>query len=216
MTAKENLLKELESLGVRADGRKIRSDKNKSRGNYVRHTSAKRSDAGKKRNKYDISTPNHNKRVFEQFLNLHTDKSTGEDDLPRDVNMIFSPNVTSYYKEIKSQSGYTYKSAVKRNNHPEYLRWKWYFSEYENAETVADRNYWRLSICNWYFIKPEDIDVWTYDEWAWAYYSYISGEENRLTKNKKILSYDSLIKGEYGKIVFDENGDIIWERKQKY
>ena len=211
MTNKSQLLNELEGLGIRADGRKIRGDKGKPRKPYVKHTSAPRADAGKKRDSYNTQSAQHNRRIFEQFIRAHTNQVTG-DDLTRDANMIFPPNVDSYYKTVKGKNG-TYKSSVKRANHPEYLRWKWYFAEYQEAKDEVEKFKWIQQICLWYFILPKDIDNWTYDEWAWCYYSYIAGEENRNKWHKKILSYDDFLKGKYGQIVFDGNGDIVWDRK---
>lgn len=215
LSDKTALLEELESLGIRADGRKIRNDKGKTRSSYIRHTSAPRADAGQKREKYNSKSADYNRKVFEQFLRSHTSLDSG-DDLVRDDNMIFPPNINSYYKSVKTKTGYSYRSSVKRANHPEYLRWKWYFAEYENAPTKELKEKWKNHICKWYFIKPRHIDLWTYDEWAWCYYRDIAGaynyREDTLGHCTIYLDYDKFVKGQYGQIEFDNEGEIIWKR----
>lgn len=201
----EELLAELEELGITKTGRKVRSDKGQPRESYVRSL-IPRADKGLARKQY-VQTPAYYKNLFNRFIETHA----GEyDSLQRDDNLIFPPQITSYYKKITKPDGSTYRSSVVRDNHPEQLRWQWWFSELEAA---ADKTYWMNRICDWYFIKPEDIDAWTYVEWSWAYYYRIAGHQNRYNvEHKAILSYDAYLAGKYAFPEMDDKGNIVWRR----
>lgn len=217
---KADLLKELASLGVHpTSGRKVRADKGKTH-NY---SSLPRADKGKKREKYSQTSPAYLKKVFFDLLRKNTPEELGEgDQLVRDANMIFPPNVTHYYKTVTvrermtidkrtgnsvQRPAYTYKSSQPKKSHPEELRWRWYFAEYRNNPEE-----WLQRICDWYFIYPHDIDMWTYPEWAYSYVSQINGHPNRKPYEQQILSYDEFAAGKYGKISYTSKGEIIWPK----
>jgi len=209
MKTKDELLQELEALGIGKTGRKLRTDKSQSRGSYTRSSQA-RADKGQSRANY-VKTAAHYKQAFASFILAHTTE-TG-DLLTRDSNEIFPPQITNYYKLITTKTGLSYRSSVKRINHPELLRWRWWFMEWADAVNTATKDMWTTRICDWYFIKPEDLEVWTYEEWSWAYYTQIGGRYNRLIElrmGRIILSYESSMNGEYGIPERDKNGDIIW------
>jgi len=209
MKTKAELLAELEELGVNKAGRKVRDDKGQPRGSYTR-SSAPRRDKGKPRTNYSKTAAYH-KASFASFIQANVNESG--DLLTRDYNEIFPPYITKYYKLITTKAGKTYKASVKRNNHPEALRWRWWFTEWSEAYDPREKDIWQRRMCNWYFIKPEDLSVWTYNEWAWAYHNQINGHINRLTEDKIILSYDDYMNGKYGVPQYDKAGDIIWEVK---
>lgn len=199
---KDKLLAELEELGVHPSGRKVRADKGQSRNNYKR-SGAPRSDLGQSRETY-TKTAAYHKKIFNTFLRGHTNPDGTGDNLMRDPNGIFPPNVTNYFKVTISR-GMMYKTSTKRRNHPELLRWQWWMAEYkENSSEWVNR------ICKWYFIKPEDIELWTYTEWAWAYVKAISSRDNRATPTPIILSYNDYLDGVYGMPKFDDKGETIW------
>ena len=71
------------------------------------------------------------------------------DTLTRDANMIFPPNTTHFYKPVhvkastyldkktgirQQRNEYSYVTSRERPNHPEELRWRWWYREYKNAE----------------------------------------------------------------------------------
>lgn len=204
--SKEQLLDELEELGYTRTGRKRRSDIGKSR-DYT-PSSKPRADKGRKREIYN-KTAAHYRRVFTTFITAHTTE-TG-DNLSRDANDIFAPQVTHYFKEVAGRNDSSYRSSVKRANHPEELRWRWWMQEYREADE-ASQPVWTLRLCNHYFIKPEDIMDWTYREWAWAYYNEISGHPNRFVSNPKIISYDDYLSSSYGYPPLDNEGEIVWPK----
>lgn len=196
---KQELLKQLKELGVHPDGRKVRSDLGQSRGSYTPSTKP-RTDKGKQRKHYDTTSPRYHKKRFQDILRFHTNEYLGlGDHLVRDANLIFPPTTTNKFKTITVPErirpdgtiipGYSYKSSVAKGYHPEELRWTWFFAEYEQAPTQKDKDEWLRKICRWYFIKPEEIDLWNYQLWATEYTTHIAGHENRLTKDKIILSY---------------------------
>lgn len=173
---REELNSELKALGLHPSGRKIRSDKGKSH-DYPSER-IERSDTGGTRLSYDSESPKVQKRKFQLFLHQHTSE-TG-DELVRDVNMIFPPGITNYFKKVTTKSGHTYRSSVKRTAHPEQLRWNWFQAELASAKTTEEQELWRGRIATWYFIKPEHaLYHWTYSEWADAYQHYIASHANR-------------------------------------
>lgn len=204
---KEELLEELKKLGINEAGRKIRSDAGKPRGKYNR-TNKLRADVGVSRLEYK-KTPIYYKNEFIAFVASHT-KENG-DELGRDLNLIFPPQVTNYYKLIAPPGRIPYYSSVRRAIHPEAMRWRWWFAELAAA---SDKQLWQKRICDWYFIKPEDLEAWTFDEWSWAYYTQIGGHNNR-RPDRIILSYDTYLKGEYGRPTLDEEANIIWPTSEK-
>ena len=224
MKSKEDLLKELQELGVHPTGRKVRADKGANH-DYVRTQTTPRADKGKTRLKYSKESPKYVKKLFFELLRKNTDAELGEgDNFIRDNNMIFPPNVTQYYKKITvkphtrvdkrtgslmQQEGYSYRTSRKKNSHPEELRWRWYMAEYKQAKNKEDELIWQKRICEWYFILPDDIDIWTYQEWAWSYVKHIGGIYNR-TDNPIILLYDSYVIGNYGIPNWTLDGEIIW------
>lgn len=116
MNDKEALLQELEALGIHRSGRKVRSDKGKEHP-YVRKTKLPRLDKGLKRVKYDTTSAAYHKKVFVTFLRSNTDMERGEgDNLIRDINLIFPPQTTNYYKKVVVKD-HTYRSSQKRKNH---------------------------------------------------------------------------------------------------
>lgn len=204
MKTKEELLQDLQDLGIDVTKkvRKPREDAGLPRGVY-----APRSDKGKTRGSY-INTAAKYRAVYEKMLKSHKTDEDGEDNLTRDRNDIFPPNMNRFYKLIKSKDREYYSSALKPA-HLEQARWRWLMAEY-----AEDPEAWRDHISKWYFIKPDEIDLWMYTEWAWAYVHYIAGEENRLTEDKLILSYADYMAGEYGgHPKFDSRGEIIWTDK---
>lgn len=205
---KDQLLTELNQLGLHPSGRKIRSDKGKP------HTPSRqpRSDQGQNRQDYTTSGSAHNKRVFQTFLLSHSGPSG--DDLIRDTNMIFPPHITSYFKIVKSRLGQTYSSSVKRQNHPEQLRWRWWFSELQSANNQTDKDYWTKHICDWYFIYQYDLSFWTYSEWAYAYHTQIAGHPNRTPHDRIMLSYTDYLDGLYGIPTYDDKGEVIWSKSR--
>lgn len=202
MTNRDELLKELKELGVHESGRKVRADKGQSRGDYKR-SGIPRADAGQARESYVRSAAYHNK-IFNTFLRAHLAPDGNGDNLMRDVNGIFPPNITNYFKMTASR-GIHYKSSIKRRNHPELLRWQWWMAEFDESP-----DQWRDRISKWYFIKPDEITSWTYTEWAWAYVTAISSHNNRGIPEPIILSYEDYLDGRYGMPTFDEKGDTIW------
>lgn len=212
--SKDELLKELQALGVRSDGRKIRSDKGKSRPKYNRLHTPPRSDKGFSRPHYSKEGPRYHERIFTQFITAHVDPTGFGDNLTRDTNMIFPPHITSYYKLITRVDGTTYRSSVRRRNHPEELRWNWFMAEYRHNPKD-----WEELVCNWYFITKEDLryGMWTYNEWAWSYVNAISGHPNRVQDGVEshmvvTLLYDAFAEGAYGQIQYDDNGLVDWSK----
>lgn len=237
---KEQLLNELAQLGQHQSGRKVRSDKGKSRGIYAprsdigqsrgqyaprqssrsdkgksrgqyasrsdigqsRGQYASRSDIGSKRDGYSKKASFH-KKAFQQFLLSNTTEYG--DTLFRDANMIFPPNITNYYKRVTTKTGQSYRSSVSRKNHPELLRWRWWFAEWLEAGSHEEKKVWTDKICDWYFIHSDELDLWTYNEWAWAYYKTINGNPNR-GNDRIILSYGIEIP------TYDEKGEMIWPK----
>ncbi len=199
------LLKELAALGVNMKTgkppRKQRSDIGKVRGVY-----APRSDIGQPRGSY-VNTAAKYKAVYDKMLKGHKVAGSGDgaDTLTRDYNDIFPPNLTRYSRLMHSQDREYYTSALKPA-HLEQARWRWMMAEYQ--ENPAE---WGPRIAAWYFIKVDEIDMWMYTEWAWAYVNYISGVENRLNPTPLVLIYADYVAGEYnGRPVFDKRGEIIW------
>lgn len=208
MKTREELLAELGKL-THPDGRKVRSDRGLPRQSYKKR-SGERIDKGQPREVYSTEGPGYHKRLFTQFISLHLDPSGVGDTLTRDVNMIFPPHVTSFYKLVRPKNAPAYRSSVKRKNHPEELRWNWFMAEYK-----ADPVKWEDIVSDWYFITPEDLrlGLWTYNEWAWAYTEAIDGHENRISDhNKVILLYDAFAEGAYGYVKYDNKGDIVWKK----
>lgn len=201
---KQLLLEELEKLGVHKTGRKVRSDKGQDREPY-NTSNLPRIDKGLKRDKYAKFSDWHRK-VFQQFLEAHTDPEGYGDNLTRDSNGIFPPRITSYYKTIKSRTGIVYSSSVKRRRHPEQLRWNWWMAAY--AEKPEE---WLKKICDWYFIEEKDIALWTYNEWAWSYVKTIDGVFSR-GKDSPKLSYEDFLNGKYGWPEYDAKGNILWAK----
>ena len=176
---KEDLLKQVSELGYDpSTGRKRRSDIGK-----PRHNVKPRSDKGVTRDKYVTDTASYNKGLFQRTLVAARNPDGDGDSLIRDANMIFPPNITNFYKEVKvtnpNKETYSYRSSVRRANHPEEQRWSWWFKELREANSNAAKQRWVDKICKWYFIRPEDIDLWTYGEWAWCYFNVIAGHFNR-------------------------------------
>lgn len=205
MTDKDELLKQLEKMGVDPSKkiRKPRADAGLSRTTYK-----PRSDRGKQRGSY-INTPAKYKAVYERMLTAHaTDDGRGGDTLTRDNNGIFPPYLNRQYKLTRGKDR-DYINSVVKAAHIEQARWRWLMAEYaENPDQ------WRDHISNWYFIKPQEIDLWMYTEWAWAYVYYIRGDENRLITDPKILSYDDYLAGKYnGRPKFDSKGELVWDLK---
>jgi len=201
MKTKEDLLKELEAMGVPTDKapRKPRSDRGGVRGVYQ-----PRSDKGQARESY-INTAAKYKVIYERMLTSHKTTEDGGDTLTRDKNDIFPPNLDHFYKLIKSKDRVYYANAIKPA-HLEQARWRWLMAEYE--ENPAQ---WEDHIAKWYFIKPSEISMWMYTEWAWAYVNEIRGIENRLTATPVILDYADYMAGLYnGYPNFDKRGDVIW------
>jgi len=200
----DELEEELKKQGIGKTGRKLRSDAGQLRGKYQR-SDKPRADAGKPRTDYN-KTPIHHKNIFTTFIAAHTNENG--DELGRDSNLIFPPQVTNYYRLISVAGRLPYYTSVKRGIHPEAMRWRWWFAEFEAA---TDKTLWTKRICDWYFIKPEDLGAWTFDEWSWAYYTQIGGHQNRVPE-RIILSYEEFLKGKYTMPTLDAEGDIIWLR----
>lgn len=200
--SKEDLLKELEAMGVPTDKppRKPRSDRGEIRGIYK-----PRSDKGKVRGSY-INTAAKYRAVYEKMLTSHQTEQDGYDTLNRDKNMIFPPNQNKFNKLIKGKDRTYYTKAVKPA-HLEQARWRWFMAEYEeNPEE------WAKKISDWYFIQEDEISMWMYTEWAWAYVHVIGGDENRLCDNPIIMKYDDYVAGLYGGYPnFDARGEIVWK-----
>lgn len=208
--SKDKLLAELESLGVNpTTGRKKRSDAGVPRGpNKV--VGKIRSDTGRKRSNYN-KTAAFYRKVFQTFINAHTD-AEGNDDLTRDYNSIFSLKATHYYKLVTSKDGSSYRTSTKRNNHPEKLRWRWWMAALREARESGDADaieLWTSRITTWYFVKSDELDMWTYDEWAWSYVKAIGGHPNRGSMPQQLL-YNDYMAGFYGRPRYDEKGDLIW------
>lgn len=201
---REELLEELKQRGINENGRKMRADKGKTRERYTR-TDKPREDKGKPRVTYN-KTALYYKNMFTSFIEVHSTQSG--DSLSRDENLIFPPEITNYYKLCAPPGRMPYRASVRRPNHPESLRWRWWFTELEEA---SDKTLWTKRICDWYFIKPIDLEAWTYDEWSWAYYTQIAGHENRMVLDKIILSYDDYLAGKYTKPTLDDEANIIWK-----
>ena len=211
MSNKDDLLKELKELGVHGSGRKKRSDAGKPRNQYIRKTDQPRADAGKSRPKYD-KTPAFYRNTFHRFLNHHTTEDG--DNLTRDNNGIYPPHITHYYKLIRPLNAPAYRSSVKRPAHPQKLHWQWWISAYQQEKDPDEKAKWARRISQWYFIKPSEIDLWTYDEWAWAYHTQINGDYNRPPVVKSfILSYDDYVDGKYTLPTLNEEGEIVWRNQ---
>ena len=204
MKTKEELLEDLAKLGVDPSKRprKPRSDAGEIRGEYK-----PRNDKGKLRGSY-INTAAKYKAVYERMLASHkTGSGDGEDSITRDPNDIFPPNMNHYTRVVAGKDR-IYYSNVLRPAHLEQARWRWLMAEY-----AADPDKWRAHIAKWYFIREEEIEQWTYTEWAWAYVNHIASAENRLTDLPQLLQYEYYINGWYnGRAVFDERGDIVWPK----
>ena len=199
--SKEQLLDELEELGYTRTGRKRRSDIGKSR-DYT-PSSKPRADKGRKREIYN-KTAAHYRRVFTTFITAHTTE-TGDNLRELMISLLLEPIISK-----RLPVGMIAVIVVKRANHPEELRWRWWMQEYREAD--ASQPVWTLRLCNHYFIKPEDIMDWTYREWAWAYYNEISGHPNRFVSNPKIISYDDYLSSSYGYPPLDNEGEIVWPK----
>lgn len=212
MKDKDDLLKELKDLGIHETGRKVRTDVGQPHF-YIRTTNTPRTDKGIPRQNYNSEGPAYHKKILELFIRLHTDQELGlGDDLTRDENLLFPPNMTNFYKKIKTKK-YEYSSSQRRENHPEELRWNWYMAEYNYAIDDIAKKLWLDRICIWYFIIPEDIDLWTYKEWSWAYVTQVGGHQIRTPKCEFKLLYTEYAKGTYGKIKYDDQGNVIFNRK---
>ena len=201
---KDELIATLKELGIGETGRKIRTDAGKQREHYVR-TDKPREDKGKIRVNYN-KTALYYVNMFTSFIKVHS-RENG-DELSRDDNLIFPPEITNYYKLCTPPGRMPYRASVRRPNHPESLRWRWWFAELNEA---VDKTVWTKRICDWYFIKPEDLEAWTYDEWSWAYYTQIAGHQNRMVPDKIILSYEDYLSGKYTMPTLDEEANIIWK-----
>ena len=207
MKTKEEMLEELQALGVDPvtgkPPRKARSDAGASRAEYK-----PRNDIGKSRSVYTRTAAKY-KAIYEKMLTNQLVDGTeeGADNLTRDKNSIFPPNLIKISKLIKLADREYITNAIKPA-HLEQARWRWLMAEF-----ATDPDKWRDHISKWYFIKPDEIESWTYTEWAWAYVYHISGEENRLTAHPLVLSYEDYVKGLYnGHPDFDKRGDIIWPK----
>jgi hypothetical protein len=205
---REELLREIADLGVnpKKPVRKRRADAGMPRASYK-----ERSDKGQPRGSY-INTAAKYKNIYERMLKGHAIDSSdeGADTLTRDNNGIFPPNLNHFYK-ITRYKDREYVNSVLKPAHIEQARWRWMLAE-EN-ENPLTRKQWRERIAKWYFIKSEEIEQWTYTEWAWAYVNHIGGSENRLIANPVILSYDDYLSGQYnGRAQFDAKGEIIWTK----
>jgi len=207
--SKAELIAELEKLGVPKNGRKPRSDAGKTRGQYIR-TGEPRADLGHVRGRYTKS-PMFYKNQFISFIASHSGEHG--DDLQRDENLIFPPEITNYYQLVRATGRAPYYASVRLSSHPEALRWRWWFTEMANAANEEDKKTWEKRICDWYFIKWSDLDLWTYDEWAWAYYSRIAGWNNRIA-DRIILVYFDYLDGAYGMLLRDEKANTIWKRPE--
>lgn len=203
----DQLEEELRKQGIGKTGRKLRSDAGKPRGSYNR-SEKPRADKGQPRFKYS-KTPLYYKNAFVAFIAAHSNAADNNDELARDANLIFPPHITNYYKLCTPPGRLPYRASVRRASHPESLRWRWWFSELYAA---IDKTAWTKRICDWYFIDPQDLDAWTYDEWSWAYYTQIGGHDNRHT-DRITLSYQAYLDGIYGRPVLDNEANIIWEAK---
>lgn len=204
--SKDDLLKELKELGVHPSGRKVRADVGGSHERLV-IASKPRKDKGKSRGSY-TKTAAYHRRIFNTYVEAHITEFG--DNLTRDVNEIFPPNVDSYYKLITTKDGQTYRSSVKRRNHPEYLRWQWWMAELAEAKTLEEKLKWENLITKWYFIRQEDLLFWTYYEWSFAYFKKINGQPNRYVADRVILNYDEFLYGFYGTPKYDNKGDLIY------
>lgn len=181
---KDKLLTQLQDLGVHPSGRKIRSDKGQSRVNIK-----PRSDKGKSRQSYTTDGSAYHRKVYTTLLRANS-APNGDTLLTMDKNLIFPSKITGYYVPDR-------RTSVQRNNHPELLRWRWLFAEYNDASGVT-KDFWKSKVLRWYFIKEKDLPYWTYEEWAFAYDSQIDGHENRRIPNPIILDYDDFLNGKYG------------------
>lgn len=205
---RNKLLEELKEQGIHPSGRKVRSDKGKTH-EMTAVERKQRSDKNSKRANYNKASPQFNKKVFDTLIARNY--KDGEDLLQRDDNGIFPPQITHYYKKVYNTAG-GYRSSTRRSNHPEQLRWRWWISEYENS-TGNTKKQWATRIQNWYFIEEADILLWTYEEWAWAYFTQIGGVLNsRLSDKFVMLHYNSYLKGDYGRPERDKDDYIIWKR----
>ena len=202
MKTKAELLKELKQMGVDPSKsvRKPRSDAGKPRGEYQ-----PRSDKGKVRGSY-VNTAAKFKAIYERMLTSHqSNTGDGSDTLTRDYNAIFPPNLNRFYKLTRGKDR-DYINSVVKPAHIEQARWRWLMAEYaENPDQ------WRAHIAKWYFIHEDEIEQWTYSEWAWSYVHQIGGDENRLTDNPITLNYSDYVAGHYnGFAQFDDRGEIQW------
>jgi hypothetical protein len=202
LSKKEKLLKQLEDLGVdtKKPPRKPRADAGLPRGVYK-----PRNDKGKARGSY-INTAAKYKAVYDKMLRGHSlNDGQGSDTVVRDANAIFPPNLTKFYKLVRKKDR-EYMTRAMKPAHLEQARWRWLMAEYAD-----DPDKWREHISNWYFIQEDEIELWMYTEWAWAYVYRINGDENRLTQTPIVLSYKDYVAGKYnGRPTFDERGNIIW------
>ena len=206
MKSKEALLKELERMGIDTTKkvRKPRSDVGSMRGEYK-----PRSDKGKARSIYTNTAAKY-RSIYEKMLNTHKSSTQdGADTITRDHNDIFPPNINRRYRKYISKDR-EYTASIVIPAHLEQARWRWLMAEFQE-----DPDKWRDHISKWYFIKPDEIEMWMYTEWAWAYVFFIDGQENRLVEHPLILSYSDYLDGNYnGFPQFDEKGEIIWRKNQ--
>ncbi len=201
MKTREQLIEEAKTLAKKS--RKPRSDAGQPRGEYK-----PRSDKGQPRGSY-INTAAKYKAVYERMLTASVSSTEdGADSLTRDKNDIFPPNLNRFYRKYVGKDR-EYKASIVKPAHIEQARWRWLMAEYaENPEQ------WRNHIANWYFIDEQEIELWTYTEWAWAYVNHIAGQENRLVplELKLKLWYNNYTQGLYGGLAqFDERGEIKWD-----
>lgn len=212
---KSFLLKELEELGINPSGRKTRADKG------AQHTMVKaRSDKGKPRPSYNltmpragVARPTHKEyntqsaaflrtqyfKVYESFI---TRDAYGEitNDPTTDNNNIF---VLNYTHRTIDQTINTPTPGVTKTIHKtrkitkqlESMRWAWWQAQMSDpCLTKPEQDKAAAKFFSHYHIRPEDLTLWTFSEWASAYLKLSNMGGTILAPEQKII-YD--LKGEH-------------------
>lgn len=165
MSERDDLLLLLkERYGQHADGRKVRSDTGKS--HTLATTRKPRSDKGQKRGECK-KTSQYYYRLFQAALSGSAIRNeVGEvvgEGATRDENGIFDLQITKRWKQVTRANGQSYKYRQNKKILLEEHRWNWLKKLHEEQPSDASM------FIRHYHILPDEVDMWTFSEWAIAY-----------------------------------------------
>jgi len=162
--SKEQLLQELKQMGQHPSGRKVRADTGQS------HNIQQK---GKLRGHYKAGWRKKRDIYFREFNTSYPDGELP----PMYEDDIFSLTLKTY-KRARTDRPSTYnRREDKLSKTLENRRWDWWYAQAceepdqvltPMSATAKERFLWH------YYIQEEDMDIWTYKEWAEAYFYYIN------------------------------------------